>query len=80
MEIRNNGTRFINNDLWEYTKHNSYNYVKHGLLKHIMSPAIVETNNPVLKIILQYVEYSFVFVMQYVDILKNFKNTHWRNR
>lgn len=80
MEARNNGTRFINYDLWENTKHNSYDYAKHGLLKHIMSPVIVNTDNSVLKTILDYVETSLIFVMKYTDILNHFKNPHWRNR
>ena len=35
-----------------------------------MSPAIVNTNNPLLQVILQFVESSMIFVMKYVDILK----------
>lgn len=80
MEIRNNGTRFYNYDKWECIKHAPYNYVKNGLLNHIMSKQIVNTTNPVLKIILQFVESSLFFVMKYIDILKNFKNIHWKNR
>ena len=80
MEIRNNGTRFINYDRWEAKKYESYNYVKNGLLKHIMSYQIVDTTNPILKVILQFVESSLFFVMKYTDILKNFKNIHWKNR
>ena len=49
MEIRNNGTRFYNYDSWEIRKHDVYNYEKFGLLNKIMSPAIVNTNNEVLK-------------------------------
>lgn len=80
MEIRSNGTRFNNYDSWEVVKHSPYNYAKHGLLNHIMSKIIVDTNNPALKSILQYTETSLIFVMKYVDILKNFKNIHWKNR
>ena len=80
MEVRNNGTRFVDYDTWEKTKYTSYNYEKYGLLRHIMSPIIVDTNMPVLKFILNFVESSLVFTMKYVDILKNFKNVHWRNR
>ena len=80
MEVRTNGTRFNNYDLWENKKHEPYNYVKNGLLNHIMSPAIVNTNNSILKLLLQFVESSMLFVMKYTDILKNFKNYHWKNR
>jgi hypothetical protein len=80
MEINNNGTRFNKYYLWEDKKYISYDYARDGLLKHIMSPVILETNNPTLKILLQFVESSLIFAMKYVDILKNFKNTHWKNR
>lgn len=80
MEVRNNGTRFYNYDNWEVVKHAPYNYVKHGLLNRIMSASIVNTTNPALKILLQYVESSLFFVMKYTDILKHFKNIHWKNR
>lgn len=80
MEVRNNGTRFINYDKWEIKKFESYNYIKNGLLKYIMSNQIVNTTNPILKVILQFVESSLFFVMKYTDILKNFKNIHYKNR
>lgn len=80
MEARNNGTRYIEYNKWENTKYQPYNYTANGLLNKIMSISIVETKNPALKILLRYMEDSFIFVMKYIDILKNFKNTHWRNR
>lgn len=80
MEVRNNGTRFLEYYKWENVKHQPYDYARYGLLKHIMSPVIVNTTNPVLKVLLQYVESSLMFVMKYTDVLKNFKNIHWKNR
>lgn len=80
MEIRSNGTRFINYKHWEDVKNMAYDYANDGLLIHIMSPVILNTTNPALKAVLQFVESSLVFVMKYVDLLKNFKNTHWKNR
>lgn len=80
MEIRSNGTRFSNYRIWEDVKHSSYDYAKDGLLKYIMSPVIVNTNNQPLKLLLQYVETSLMFTMKYIDVLKNFKNIHWKNR
>ena len=80
MEVRGNATRFLNYDNWEYKRHTQYNYRKHGLLIKIMSPSIVNTTNPMLKVIIQFVESSLVFLMKYVDILKNFKNIYWTNR
>lgn len=80
MESRNNGARFANYDRWEIVKHAPYNYTKYGLLGHIMSTSIVNTSNSILKVLLQFVESSLIFVMKYTDILKNFKNIHWKNR
>lgn len=80
MELRGNGTRFVNYYKWEAVSQKPYDYAREGLLKRIMSPSIVNTTNPMLKILLEFVESSLVFVMKYVDILKNFKNIHWNNR
>ena len=80
MEKRQNGQRFYNYELWEDKKYLPYDYARNGLLKHIMSSSIVDTENSILKPIIQYLESSLIFVMKYVDILKNFKNIHWKNR
>ena len=80
MEVRPNGTRFANYDKWEYTTVKPYNYQRDGLLNKIMSPAIVNTSNSMLKVIIEFVESSLVFVMKYVDILKHFKNIYLNNR
>lgn len=80
MEARSNGMRFLEYRKWESTKNVPYDYAKDGLLRHIMSPAIVNTTNSVLKYLLNYIESSLMFVMKYIDILKNFKNPHWKNR
>ena len=82
MEARNNGFRFKDYKKWENVdkKNLNYDYANDGLLPHIMSPIIVQTTNPVLKYILNYLENSLIFLLQYTDILKNFKNPHWKNR
>lgn len=80
MELRGNGTRFDEYYKWEAKTTREYDYAKHGLLNRIMSPAIVNTTNPLLQVVLQFIESSLVFTMKYVDILKNFKNIHWKNR
>lgn len=80
MEVRNNGTRFSEYYKWEDIKHTPYDYTKYGLLTRIMSNYVLNTTNPALKVVLEYVESSLLFVMKYTDILKNFKNIHWKNR
>lgn len=80
MEIRQLGTRYNKYYMWEDRKNTPYNYEKNGLLNKILSPKITNTDNTVLKIVLQYYEKSLIFLMRYTDILKNFKNIHWKNR
>ena len=80
MEYTENGTRFKNNCLWESTKQTPYNYEKYGLIQHILSSRIANSKNHILKVILKYYEQSIVFMLKYVDRLKNFKNYHWKNR
>ena len=80
MQHNINGTRYKNFYRWEYVKNEGYNYEREGLLKRIMSAKIINTKNSPLKTILDYYEASLVFLMRYVDILKNFKNPCWKNR
>lgn len=80
MEYRENGTRFRDYHLWEDRKHSSYDYERNGLVKYILSNKIVNSENPVLKFILNYYEKSIIFILKYIDNLKNFKNYHWKNR
>lgn len=80
MITNKNGSRFKEYYKWEIVKNSPYDYEKFGLLKHILSSKIVDSNNKILKIVLKYYENSLVFLMKYVDILKNFKNIYWKNR
>ena len=80
MVYKTNGDRYKNYYKWEDVKNPAYNYEREGLLKHIMSKRIVETDNYVLRLMLDYYERSLVFLMRYVDELRNFKNIHWKNR
>lgn len=76
----NNGERFKYNSYWENLKNNPYDYERYGLLNHILSNRIFNSTNQPLKIILNFYENSLIFIMKYVDILKNFKNIYWKNR
>ena len=79
MQIQENGHRFLNNYKWEELKHQPYNYAREGLIKYLISHKIVETNNPVLKFVLDYYESSIVYFFKAADILKNFHNFNWKN-
>lgn len=80
MEYRDNGTRYENYPEWDSLKNNPYDYKRKGLIRHLLSKTIMNTNNDTLKIILVYFEQSIIFVLKYVDRLKHFKNYHWKNR
>lgn len=75
-----NGFQFVNYVNWNKVKNDEYDYARYGLLTRIMSHTIINTNNPLTKKFLQFYEDSIIFVLKYVDILKHFKDIHWKNR
>lgn len=80
MTYNDNGNRYKHYQHWENAKNAPYDYERYGLLNKILSNKIYNTTNDYLKVILNYYEKSLVFVMKYVDRLKNFKNSYWKNR
>ena len=80
MITRTNGERYINYKKWSKTANLNYDYESNGILTNIMSKRIIDTTNPILQFILGIVEKSLIFVLKYVDELKNFKNFHYKNR
>lgn len=80
MKACENGHRWYNNDTWETRLNQPYDYQKHGLINKLLSHTITNTTNPITQIVLQYYEKSLIFLMKYIDILKNFKNYNWKNR
>ena len=80
MITRTNGERYITYKKWSKTANLNYDYESNGILTNIMSKRIIDTTNPILQFILGVVEKSLVFVLKYVDELKNFKNFHYKNR
>lgn len=80
MITRTNGERYITYKKWSKTANLNYDYESNGILTNIMSKRIIDTTNPILQFILGIVEKSLVFVLKYVDELKNFKNFHYKNR
>ena len=78
MEYRPLGTRYENIGRYDIIKHQPYNYKKNGLLKLVMPAVIVETKNKTTKLILDFVEAAQLFLLSYVDELKQFKNPFWR--
>lgn len=80
MKYSENGSRFKYYCDWEDKKNALYNYKRNGLLKHLLPLNVVHTENKILQSVLSFFEQSLVFIMQYVDRLKHFKNYHWKNR
>lgn len=80
MIYKDNEYRYRDYYKWEKRSQSPYNYEKHGLIKHLLSNKLINTNNSVLRVILAYYENSIVFLLKYVDRLKHFKNHHWKNR
>lgn len=75
-----NGFQFVNYVNWNKVKNGEYDYARYGLLARVMSRTIINTNNPLTKKFLQFYEDSIIFILKYVDILKHFKDIHWKNR
>lgn len=80
MIIRENGTRYKEYNKWNNLEYTDYDYEKYGITNRTMSPAIINGSNPITNIILQCFDKSIIFVLKYIDVLKNFKNIHWKNR
>lgn len=80
MQYRENGTQHKEFLAWEDRKYKPYDYENNGLIKHLLSNQIVNSKNIILQYILQYYEKSIIFMLKYVDRLKNFKNYHAKNR
>lgn len=80
MKIFKNLKRFDNYILYNDLKHNPYNYERYGLINHLMSKSIYNTNNSITKFIINMFDKHFIFIMKYIDVLKNFNNIYNKNR
>ncbi len=78
MEYRPIGTRYETLGRYDIIKHQPYNYGKKGLLKRVLPEVITNTKNKTTRLVLDFVEAVQVFLLRYVDELKQFKNTHWK--
>ena len=80
LVTRTNGDKYLTYFIWDKTKHESYKYNLYGILPKLMSSSIINTENVALKYILSFYDKTFIFLLKYIDELKNFKNFHWKNR
>lgn len=79
MRVNRTGNRYN-----YYYKFNSipaeYDYEHNGIVNHIMSKSIFNSNNEILAFIVTVIDNSLIFVSQYINELKNFKNYIKKNR
>ena len=80
MRIQDNGKRFESFRKWDVTHNLEYDYAREGVVKRIVSKPISQTDNPILKIVLQFYDSTITYMLKSIDILKNFKNVHSKNR
>ena len=80
LVTRSNGDKYLTYFIWDKSKHNPYKYNLYGILPKLMSSSIINTENVALKYILSFYDKTFIFLLKYIDELKNFKNFHWKNR
>ena len=74
MMYRPEYTKYKTLRLRDQLKHLPYDYENKGLLKNLLPGIIVNTENATTKYVINLVERSMVFLLKYVDVLKNFKN------
>lgn len=79
MEIRPIGSRrrYVKN--YEVSNNQACDYERYGLLNKVLPKVIYETKNTSTKAVLRFVEYILVWLMKYVDDLKNFKNWNYKD-
>lgn len=80
MEIRENGVRYKKFKKWGVPPDTIYDYASEGVVPHLFSNKIVKNQNNVLQILLRFFDNSIIFLLQYVDELKYFKDFHSKNR
>ena len=78
--VEKNGTRYEYTEYYDKALNLPYDYERRGLLQHMMSQRIVNTENPITRFIYNVFEKELVFLLKYTDILANFKNPYYRNR
>lgn len=75
MPIRRElGTRYHEHDFIEVRKHHPYDYKKEGILTKYLPEVITKANNETTRYVLTWVDASLVWLSEYIDYLKNFKN------
>jgi hypothetical protein len=80
MTVYPNGKRYQYTKLYDEELNSPYNYSDDGLLRHMMSPRIVDSNNPITRFIVCVFEKEIVMLLKLTDILANFKNPYFKNR
>ena len=74
MNIYKTGEKYKGYRTWETRLNTPYDYEKDGLMRHLLSHVILESNNTSLRMMISYIEEVYVKLMKFVERLKNFKN------
>lgn len=74
------GTHLKDYRVWETRIGAEYDYENEGLNHRILGAPVVNSTNPILRRVLGIFEYSIVYWMKSIDILRHFKDVHWKNR
>lgn len=78
MEIRPLWSRRARNTIYESVRHRGYDYRRNGLLVKLLPRIVTQTENEYTKNILRSIDYIFIWLMDYIDYLKNFKNPNYK--
>lgn len=77
MEYRVLGTRYAGTNRYDVIRHKPYDYKK-DFLKQVLPEVITSTKNQTTRLVLQFVEHAMLFLISYVDELKQFKNPNYK--
>lgn len=77
MIYRPLGTRRREYNIYQHTHHTPYDYRNKGLLNKVLPRVITSTDNKTLRGVLDKIEMFIVNILDYIDILRNFKNWNY---
>lgn len=80
MKVYDSGHRYDNYYKWDGLKNQPYDYARNGLINKLLSQKILDTKNRITQNILTFYEQSIIFMLKYVDRLKQFKDLSVKNR
>ncbi len=80
MQVYPNGSRYSYTRLYDEELNKPYDYENEGLLRHLMSARITNSQNPITSFLVRVFEQEIVMLLKVTDVLANFKNPYFKNR